>query len=183
MTEPRPGWRPASAPPGVRAGRPTLLTDELRDQIVTVVRAGNYLKTAAQFVGVGYSTVQGWLARGRIAADQRDTTTDPDWTCPPTEVPYLELLDALTHADAVAEVTAVSAWHGAMTTDWRAARDFLARRQPERWAPSAALSVSTPEIARATDAAVDAALLDLGIDITDRRLDEPDADGDGEPRG
>ena len=30
----------------------------------------------------------------------------------------------------------VSQWKAAMASDWRAIRDFLARRYPERWSPT-----------------------------------------------
>ncbi len=72
MTEPD---VPTPPPPGERVnryGRTGALTPELQDRIVRVVRAGNYLKVAAQFCGIGESTLRLWLTRGRQAAALRD---------------------------------------------------------------------------------------------------------------
>lgn len=69
---------PPPGQPGVnRYGRAGALTPELQDRIVRVVRAGNYLKVAAQFCGIGESTLRLWLQRGRKAAAERDRH-DPD---------------------------------------------------------------------------------------------------------
>jgi hypothetical protein len=44
-------------------GRPTKLTDELRDEICATIRDGNFPATAAQFHGVGESTFYEWKKR------------------------------------------------------------------------------------------------------------------------
>jgi hypothetical protein len=45
-------------------GRPTFLTPELQDQILTAVRAGNYIETAAAHADIGPETLRDWLRRG-----------------------------------------------------------------------------------------------------------------------
>lgn len=105
------------------------------------------------------------------------------WELPADEAPYLELLESVTGAQAIAEVAAVSAWRKAWPDDWRAARDYLARTAPERWAGVTRVQMTTEEAERRIDDAVNEALLAVGIDLPggddlDRLLDEgavPDA--------
>lgn len=104
------------------------------------------------------------------------------WTLPATEAPFLELLEAVTLAQAQAETTAVAAWRRAFTgtdPDWRAARDYLSRTAPERWAGVTRVQMTTDEAERRIDDAVNEALLALGVDQlvgddADFALDEPD---------
>ena len=44
-----------------------------------------------------------------------------------------EFFDAITRAETVAEVRMVAQWQQHMPEDYRAIRDFLERRFPERW--------------------------------------------------
>src|SRR5262245_31872033 len=46
------------------AGRPTKLTDEVKDQIVSAVRNGNYVETAGAIAGVCKQTLYNWLRKG-----------------------------------------------------------------------------------------------------------------------
>lgn len=216
---------PDTAPPRRRPeqGRPTLLTEELADRIVQVVTAGNYLKTAAQFAGVGQSTLMGWLARGRAAAAQVDTHAgNPDallcpscgtdrtaevrseddtnrrlaaagesaravlgpcptcrstdrpaaWALPETEVRYLDFLERVTQAETVAEVSAVTHWRRAFADDWRAARDYLARKRPDQWAAKTTVSLSSEEAEGRIEAATLQALTALGVDTAGMGLEE-----------
>ena len=50
------------------ARKRTLLTRELADQLVVMLRAGNYLEVAARAVGVHRHTLADWRARGRSGA-------------------------------------------------------------------------------------------------------------------
>jgi hypothetical protein len=87
------------------------------------------------------------------------------WTLPDTEAPFLALLEEVTRAQAVAEVSAVTAWRTAFGTDWRAARDYLARTAPERWAGVTRVQMTTEEAERRIDDAVNEALLSVGVDM------------------
>lgn len=229
---------PSELEPRRSGGRPTRLTRETHDAIVSAIEQGSYLRIAAQAAGVGQSTLAGWLARGREAAStrdrhdpdglycptcdaertnevrerdeeqqrldaeyadaveqwQHDTSSAPDeyvrpdppvlavaaldrcpscrtdeppapWTLPPEEAPYLELLESVTRAQAEAETAAVAAWRSAWSQDWRAARDYLARTSPERWAGVTRVQMTTEEAERRIDDAVNEALLAVGIDL------------------
>lgn len=240
--DPSTGRRPAGS------GRPTLLTDEVRDRIVQVVNAGNYLKTAAQFVGVGQSTLLGWLARGRAASAQVDAHADtldhrrcpscdhdredevrsmeqadaeaeaayraeleqprtPDspepvrayavldrcpqcrsterprpWELPAEEARYLTFLEQVTRAETNAEVAAVTHWRAAFSQDWRAARDYLARKRPDQWAAKTTVAISGEEAEQRIERATLEALTALGVDLEGMDLADLDdaADLSGE---
>ena len=240
--QPPPSNLPSTLDPRPRPGRPSRLTREVHEQIVSAIEQGSYVKIAAQAAGVGQSTLAGWLARGREAAaavaqheedglycptcdanrttevrllrdaDEREeqefrqrvdnlpgdrvveveprahpvlarcpscgSGEYPDlWQLPADEAPYLELLESVTGAQASAEVAAVAAWRKAWGDDWRAARDYLARTAPERWAGVTRVQMTTEEAERRIDDAVNEALLAVGIDLPggdelDQLLDE-----------
>ncbi len=105
--------------------RPTKLTPERQAKLVEVIAAGNYYETACQAAGVDYSTFRNWMIRGEEE----------------THGKYREFFEALTRAEAEAEMQAVAIWHKAMPDDWRAAQMFLERRYPERWGKQSRLDV------------------------------------------
>jgi hypothetical protein len=117
-----------------------------------------------------------------MAADPNDnrcgvcgTTADPrPWSLPPDEDRYLQFLHAVTRAETSAEVAAVTAWRGAFAEDWRAARDYLVRRRPDRWAATTRVQMTTEESERRIDDALDEALAALagdGTPLADHDLD------------
>lgn len=219
-----------------QGGRPALLTPERQDRIVQAVKAGNYLKVAAQWAGVGESTLRVWLQRGRRASAAVDAH-DPEhaycpdcdadrsaavsaleetnrreedsyreelaaweaadlpkhpnpeprptlaqgvlnpcpschstaypvlWTLPEREEPFLRFLSAVTEAESSAEVAAVTHWRAAFPEDWRAARDYLRYRQPERWSPVTRVSVTPEEAERRIEEAFVQVLTSVGVDV------------------
>lgn len=93
------------------------------------------------------------------------TTDRPQaWRLPDTEARYLHFLHEVTRAETSAEVAAVVAWRGAFDTDWRAARDYLVRRRPDRWAATTRVSMTTEESERRIDDALGEALAALAGD-------------------
>lgn len=98
-------------------GRPTKLTPEAQAKIVQAIQAGNHKESAAAYAGVPAATLSEWLAKGRAGKS-----------------PYAELWKAVHEAEAQAEVRIVAQWQKQIPDNWQAAKDFLARRYPERWA-------------------------------------------------
>jgi hypothetical protein len=211
------------------AGRPHGLTPEVHDRIVEVVSAGNYLKTAAAFVGISAATLQAWMARGRAAAAKVEAHADGTWFCPAcgtdrtasvavvdewnaqqdelpqeegstpshmvvppcvcgstaapetwelpaSELRFLTFLTAVTQAETRAEVAAVTHWRRSFSEDWRAARDYLARKRPEQWAAKTTIAISTEEAEQRIERATLEALTALGVDA-----DPQDLPGDDDP--
>lgn len=134
--------------------RRTILTPELRQQLIDTVAVGNYAKTAAAYCGIGYSTLLLWQQRGRAEQERIAAGLDPS----PEEAPYLELLEQMHQAETRAQVAAVAAWRGAFATDWRAAATFLARTRPAEWAERQHISIGDAAAEERVQAAVDAAV-------------------------
>lgn len=114
-----------------RTGRPTSLTPDVSARIIQAVRAGSYIKHAAEYAGVSRESVHGWLARGKTERDR--LTSDPKTKPDPDEALYLEFFHSVTRAEAEAVIEACAAWKSAGRTDWRAAKEWLARRHGDEW--------------------------------------------------
>ena len=85
-------------------GRPSKLTPEVQATIVHVLSDGNTRKAAAEYAGVGYSTLRRWLRAGR---------DNPDG-------PFGELWAALKQKEAEAEIRAVATILKAAERQWQA---------------------------------------------------------------
>lgn len=100
-------------------GRPTKLTPEVQDVIVETIKDGNYYQPACAKAGIHYQTFLNWMKWGEEQG----------------EGIYFDFFEKVQWAEAEAEAKMVADWKAQVPQDWRAARDFLARRHPERWAP------------------------------------------------
>lgn len=135
-----------------KPGRPTSLTPEVQKRICDAIRAGNYLEAAAAYAGVSTETVRLWLIRGK---DEGSGI-------------YWDFCTAYAKAEADSEVSLVADWRAGAKKDWRASRDLLARRFPDRWKEQQAVDHTT------------AGQRIGGITITDvtvTRTAAPDGDG------
>ncbi len=99
------------------AGRPSKLTSEVKARLVQAIEAGNYYEAACGYAGITYTTFRNWMIKGENAKSGT----------------YREFFEAITRAETVAEVRMVAQWQQHMPEDYRAIRDFLERRFPERW--------------------------------------------------
>ena len=100
-----------------RGGRPSKLTPEVQEKIVTAIRAGNYAQVAAVYAGITERTYYRWMELGEQARGGR----------------YLQFFQAVKAAEGEAEVRAVAIIQKKMTGDWRAAMAYLERKHPKRW--------------------------------------------------
>jgi hypothetical protein len=100
-----------------RGGRPSKLTPEVQEKIVTAIRAGNYAQVAAVYAGITERTYYRWMELGDQARGGR----------------YLQFFQAVKAAEGEAEVRAVAIIQKKMTGDWRAAMAYLERKHPKRW--------------------------------------------------
>lgn len=101
----------------MKMGRPSKLTPEVQERICSAIRAGNYYEAACAYAGIHYSTFRKWMQKGETAKSGK----------------FREFFEAVTRAEYEAEVRMVAQWQKHMPEDYRAIRDFLERRYPERW--------------------------------------------------
>ncbi len=98
--------------------RPSLLTPERQQRIITAISAGNSRDISAAYAGISPKTLFEWLKKGRAAKAGI----------------HREFADAVEKADAEAEVYAVGVVRKAMPDQWQAAAWWLERRKPQDWA-------------------------------------------------
>lgn len=85
--------------------------------IVSAIAGNATLKSAAGRAGIAYGTFQRWMSEGR-----EDETSQ-----------FRQFYEAVIRAEDEAQVNLAALWTLQCATDWRAARDLLARRHPEEW--------------------------------------------------
>ena len=99
-----------------KVGAPIKLTPAVQKIVCQMVRKGNYLNAACAAAGISADSLSRWRKQG--AAGQE---------------PFATFLRELQQAELDCETALVKKWHDAAPDDWRAARDLLARRFPDRW--------------------------------------------------
>lgn len=110
--------------------RPTKLTPEVQERIVTAIRAGNYQETASLYAGISEATFYGWMDRGRNE---------------PGSI-YSEFMEAVEKAKAAAEIRdVVLIDKAAQDGSWQAAAWKLERKFPHKWGRMVRAEVSGPE--------------------------------------
>lgn len=98
--------------------------------IVELVRAGMRPSAAAQAAGIARSTLSGWIKRGVAENMSIEGGAEPN----SIEAPYKKFVDELNKAEAESQAGLVVAWFKeARSGDWKAAKEFLARRWPDEW--------------------------------------------------
>jgi hypothetical protein len=100
-----------------KPGRPSKLTPELQEKIVTAIRAGNYAEIAAGYAGIGTTTYYRWMQQGEEQSSGR----------------YREFREAVKAAEGEAEIRAVAMVQKQMPEHWQAAMTYLERKFPARW--------------------------------------------------
>jgi hypothetical protein len=113
--------------------RQTKLTPETQEKIAMVIRAGNYIETAAAYAGISKQCLYEWLRRGAAT------------NAPPQ---YRAFAAAIREALAAAEVRDVAQIAKASEKEWTAAAWRLERRHPVRWARTREREQDDEELAR-----------------------------------
>ncbi len=99
-------------------GRRSLLDDKVKGKLLTALKCGNYRSAACAYAGVSRPSFYEWMARG--AKEKKGV--------------YAQLVKDVLEAEEQAEAQIVMIWRTQIPQDYRAARDFLERRYPSRWA-------------------------------------------------
>jgi hypothetical protein len=108
-----------------------MLTPKLREDLLKMIVAGNYIETAAAYVGIAQQTLREWMRRGEREAQR--LYSDPDARPIKSEGKYLEISQAIRQAQAESEVRDVVLIGRAAQEQWQAAAWRLERRYPDRW--------------------------------------------------
>jgi hypothetical protein len=95
------------------------LTPELRDRLVSLLRAGNYIEVAVRACKISKQTFYVWMRRG--ASDEI------------VDAPYRELRELCETARAEGEARNVAHIATAARESWQAAAWLLERQHPDRW--------------------------------------------------
>lgn len=117
---------------GKKIGRTTALTPETHERIVELVRAGNYIETAAGAAGIHKTTFYNWLDRGQNERDR--LRANPDAEPDVDESIFLDFLNAIEKARHEAEARNVAIIQKAAISTWQAAAWYLERTQPKKFA-------------------------------------------------
>lgn len=116
------------------SGRKTKLTEEVQTQFTGLIAQGIFVRQACEFVGISEQTIYNWMARG--SAEILRLENNPKSKPLKKEAPYISFFQQVKKAENTSEIRSVTQWQNAIKDgDWRAAKDFLARRFPDRWSP------------------------------------------------
>ena len=102
-------------------GRPSKFSTEIATKIVDAIRQGSYYEPACRCAGVSYRSFRRWMKEGEAAKSGK----------------FRQFWQDVTRAEAEAEIRIIEMWQEQMPRDWRACRDYLARRFPKRWSLNA----------------------------------------------
>lgn len=97
--------------------RPTKLTPERQEQIIAMLKAGNYIETACAYAGIDPGTFYNWMRRGESASSGR----------------FFQFFNAVQKARAEAEARNVQVIQKASLDTWQASAWWLERSFPDRW--------------------------------------------------
>jgi len=100
-------------------GRRPKLTEETIETAAKLIRAGNYQKVVAQYLGVDESTWYRWLQKGEKAKNKRSI--------------YYKFYKAIKKAEAEAHARNVAVIQQAAQVQWQAAAWWLERKYPDLW--------------------------------------------------
>ena len=134
--------RPASAPAATKKfGRPTKLTPEVQEKIVSSIKAGNYVEVAAAYAGISKTTYYGWIRKGEARAaeieraeqEAEEYGTEPIVIDDPEGDLYYNFLNAVEQASAESEVRDMTLIGLAAARNWRAAAWRLEHKYPSRY--------------------------------------------------
>jgi hypothetical protein len=119
----------------VKTGRPTLLTEELRDKICNFVRIGSYIETAVAACGVSKDTFYTWLKDANHLHTLNRKALEKGEAFDPTdeEIALMDFADALEKAVAESELQDVATIRRASEDNWQAAAWRLERKFPQKW--------------------------------------------------
>jgi hypothetical protein len=98
-------------------GRPSKLTSEVADRIISSIKSGNFRNTAARWAGIGERTMRDWMTRGEAHPKS----------------PFGSFRRRVMEAEKAAEMRCVAIVMKAAANDAKHAEWWLERKYPQRW--------------------------------------------------
>ena len=98
-------------------GRPSKLTEEVKDKLVKAISQGNYYEAACSYAGIDYATFRRWM----VKAEEEESGE------------YCDFCEVIKKAEAAAELRMVQEWQKHVPNNWQAIATFMERRYPDRW--------------------------------------------------
>jgi len=114
-----------------KRGRPTKLDERTQEKIISAIKAGNYIETAAAYAGISKNTLYEWLKRGEREKQRVEKSNKAK--IKKSEEIYVIFTDAVEKALAEAEMRDVLIIGKAAEKEWQAAAWRLERKFPDRW--------------------------------------------------
>jgi hypothetical protein len=108
--------KPPPAWPKKGKGSPIAIDGPEAQDVLSALRAGNYVHTACMAAGIGQETFRRWVRLGKLG-----------------EEPYASFWRDVRQAVAQAEVQRLRLVEAASTVNWQAAAWMLERRNHKRW--------------------------------------------------
>lgn len=102
-------------------GRPSEF-DEAAPKIIAFIRQGNTYECASACARISYDTFNRWIKQGKEDEEFGNLETK-----------FYKFYKDVAQAEMEAEFECVQAWRNFVPMNWQAARDFLARRNPDKW--------------------------------------------------
>lgn len=112
-------------------GRPSEF-DEAAPKIIGFIRGGNTYECSAACARVTYHTFNNWMKQGKEDAENGIEDSK-----------FFKFFKDVEAAEMEAEEEVVRAWRNFIPTNWQAGRDFLARRNPDKWSAKDKVDVTS----------------------------------------
>lgn len=112
-------------------GRPSDF-DKAAPKIIASIRAGNTYECASACARVTYQTFCNWMRQGK-----------EDIELGLTDSKFFRFFYDVEEAEMLMEQDCVRAWQNFVPQNWQAARDFLSRRNPDKWSAKDKVDVTS----------------------------------------
>jgi Terminase small subunit len=111
---------PGAEQPARRGGPKSILTKEITDRVCESISHGLNIGQAAALAGISRDALEKWRTAGKRGLE-----------------PYASFLKAYEQAELECQANLVRIWTAAAPSDWRACKEFLARRWPRTYSDHA----------------------------------------------
>lgn len=112
-------------------GRPSEF-ETVKPKLIEYIREGNPYSTACGCAGVSYRTFLDWMQIGRIALENGEIDNK-----------YAKFSREIEEAKSLAQKEVLSHWVKAIPHNWQAAKEYLARVNPDEWGSKEKVDVTS----------------------------------------